>query len=296
MGRASGFRSAEKRAAYCRIYDEALALSPVAVEESDVETSYGVTHVLRAGYPAKPPLVGLHAKSFSSTMWLPLLPALVERHYVHLVDAVGDVNKSVATQVLSSPRRVASWLDEATTALQIGRSPIVAASVGTWMAVHYAMHHPARVERLALVCPAGIVSRQHPRWLLSAMMTAAVRPNPERLRMFVDSMATPSSAARLRQDPWRPVAEQFAIGVSGFRTRLDEAKPMRCRLNRLRASAIPTLVIIGEEESLHDGQLMAERFRAELPDARVELVKDANHLIFVDQMERVADLLTAFLT
>jgi pimeloyl-ACP methyl ester carboxylesterase len=163
VGQASGFRSVEAGAAYCRPYDEALAASAVPVEECDVETSYGVTHVLRAGDPADPPLVALHAKSFSSTMWLPLLPALVDGHYVNLIDAMGDVNKSVATQVLSSPRRVASWLEETTTALQIRRASIVAASVGTWMAVHYAMEHPERVDRLALICPAGIVSRQHAR-------------------------------------------------------------------------------------------------------------------------------------
>jgi pimeloyl-ACP methyl ester carboxylesterase len=127
------------------------------------------------------------------------------------------------------------------------------------------------------------------------MMTVAVRPNPERLRAFVASMAMPSSTAALRHDPWRPVVEQFAVGVSGFRTRLDEAKPLRCRLERLRASAVPTLVVIGADESLHDGPVMAERFRAQLPNARVELVEGANHLIFVDQSKRVAELLTEFL-
>jgi hypothetical protein len=59
VGRASAFRSVEQRAAYCRIYDEALAVSGVAIEECDVGTSFGATHVLRAGDPATPPLVAL---------------------------------------------------------------------------------------------------------------------------------------------------------------------------------------------------------------------------------------------
>ena len=110
--RPSGFKTDEARAEYCRLYDEAIALSPVPVEESDVETSFGTTHVLTAGDPSKPPLVALHAKSFSSTMWVPLLPTLTASHHVRMLDAVGDVNKSVATDVMSSPARVVQWIDE----------------------------------------------------------------------------------------------------------------------------------------------------------------------------------------
>ena len=102
--RPSGFKTDTARAEYCRHYDEAIALSPVPVEESDVETSFGTTHVLTAGDPAKPPLVALHAKSFR--MWVPLLPTLTASHHVRMLDAVGDVNKSVATDVMSSPARV----------------------------------------------------------------------------------------------------------------------------------------------------------------------------------------------
>jgi hypothetical protein len=80
MERASGFRSANERDAYGRLYDEAVGQSAVPVEESDVETSFGLTHVLNAGDPAKPPLLALHAKSFGSTMWLPLLPSLTATH------------------------------------------------------------------------------------------------------------------------------------------------------------------------------------------------------------------------
>ena len=85
------------RAEYCGV-DEAIALSPVPVEESDVQTSFGTTHVLTAGDPSKPPLVALHGAAISSTMWLPLLPALTVSHHVRMLDAIGDMNKSVATR------------------------------------------------------------------------------------------------------------------------------------------------------------------------------------------------------
>jgi hypothetical protein len=60
MGRPSAFKSDAARADYGGLYDEAITLSPVPVEESDVETSFGTTHVLTAGDPSQPPLVALH--------------------------------------------------------------------------------------------------------------------------------------------------------------------------------------------------------------------------------------------
>jgi pimeloyl-ACP methyl ester carboxylesterase len=294
VSRASGFRSVSARQAYCQLYDEAIALSSTPVTELDIETSFGMTHVLQAGEETKPPLVALHAFAFSSTMWLPLLPILTARHRVHLVDTVGELSKSVARQVLSSPGKVVSWLDQATNALAIQRSPIVGASMGTWMAAQYAIARPSRVERLALLCPAGIVSRQHPQWLLRAFATA-VRPTPERYARFVDSMVMPATRPALRQPPWRPVVQQFCVGTCGFRARLNEARPTPCHVEQLAGRDIPVLFVIGEGETLHDGPLMAERLGSKLPRARVELIKDANHLLFIDQTAPVAQLLGEFL-
>ena len=46
--------------------------------------------------------------AISSTMWIPLLPALTAKHYVRMLDTVGHVNKSVATAVMSSSTQVIS--------------------------------------------------------------------------------------------------------------------------------------------------------------------------------------------
>lgn len=295
MARPSAFKSEEARVAYCRLYDEAVALSEVPVEESDVETSFGTTHVLTAGDPSKPPLVALHAMSMGSTMWVPLLPALTVSHHVRMLDAVGDVSKSVSTAVLSSPARVVDWVDETLDMLKVERAAFVAASLGTWMATRYAMARPHRVERLGLVGPAGIVSAQHTRWLIRAFMDGRIRATRPRFESFVYSLAMEESHQRMRTDPWRPIVEQLIIGPLEFRRGLREPRPVRCSIQQLAGSGIPVLAIIGRDETLHDGATMAARFRQRLPDAKVVLVDDANHLIFIDQQEIVADELRAFL-
>jgi pimeloyl-ACP methyl ester carboxylesterase len=294
-GRPSKFKTGAARTNYCRLYDEAIALSPVRVEESDVQTSFGTTHVLTAGDPSKPPLVALHGMSISSTMWLPLLAMLTASHHVRMLDTVGDINKSVATGVMSSPARVVEWIDEVLDTLTIERSAFLSASTGSWVGTHYAMARPGRVERLAMVCPAGIVSPQHTRWLLGAILKCSVRPTRAKVETFLDSLAMETTRPQLRTDPWRPIAQQFIMGIPSFRMGMREPRPVRCNIDRLAASGIPVLAIIGRDETLHDGATMAKRFRQQLPQAQVELLDDASHLLFIDQPEAVAEHLRTFL-
>src|SRR5262245_34108106 len=132
MRGASGFRTGEARAVYCRLYDEAIAQTRESVQEIDLDGRYGTTHVVVAGDPSNPPLVALHAKSMSSTMLLPLLPALTSSRRVYMLDAVGDLNKSVAGRVLSTPAHVVSWIDETLDALSVESTALLGASMGTW--------------------------------------------------------------------------------------------------------------------------------------------------------------------
>ena len=267
MARPSAFKSEEARAAYYRLYDEALALSEVPVEESDVETSFGATHVLAAGDPSKPPLVALHALSTSSTMWVPLLPTLTASRHVWMLDAVGDVGKSTATDVLSSPARMVDWIDEALDRLGVERAAFVAASLGTWMATRDAMARPDRVERLALVGPAGIVSPQHLSWTLRAIIDVRVRATPPAIEAFLDSHGPERTRQLMRTDPWRPIMQQLITGLATFRRGLREPRPVHCDLGPLADSGIPVLVFIGRDETLHNGATMAERSRRRLPAA-----------------------------
>ena len=295
MRRSSAFKSDSARMEYCKLYDQAVALSPVPVEQSDVETSFGTTHVLTAGDPSKPPLIALHALSMSATMWRPLLPTLTEFHHVRMLDVPGDINKSVARVVMSSPTRVVDWINEVLDTLAIEGSTFVASSLGTWMATQYAMARPERVEQLAFVAPAGIVSQQHPKWIVEMMFKFRLRPTVSNAEWLLDTLVMESNRPLLRTDPWRPIAQQFIVGSATFRRKLREPHPVKCNIERLAASGIPVLTVIPGDETLHDGPTMAGRFRQQLPHAQVELIEAANHLLVVDRTDVVAAQLQKFL-
>ena len=146
-----------------------------------------------------------------------------------------------------------------------------------------------------MIGPAGLVSGQHARWTAEVLYKLALRPTPARVTAFFDSMAMPATVPTLREDPWLLVAGQFAEGISAYRANFREPRPVRCDVRLLAASGVPALVAVGRQETLHDGPLMARRFREQLPDAQVELVDDANHALFIDQPEVVEGLLRDFL-
>jgi pimeloyl-ACP methyl ester carboxylesterase len=301
MAGISAFRSDDARAAYLQLYDAALAASTIPVTESDIDTSFGRTHLLHSGNPSKPPLVALHGSSISSTMWVPFLPILTATHHVTMIDAIDEAGKSIATKPTTNDAEIVAWLDETLRAVDMQRSAIVAASRGSWIATHYTIAFPERVDRLALVCPVGIVSGLRPSFLVRALPTMTVRPTEQRVQSFLDTMVMPKNRRLLREEPWRPIIEQFISGAIGFKQSLSNARPnpwplrSDCDLQRLSSARIPFLAIIGRNESLHNGPKTAIRLRQRLPDARIELVDDANHMITNDQTETVEKLLAEFL-
>jgi hypothetical protein len=105
MAATSAFRSDDARDSYLQLYDAALSISTIPVTESDIETSFGRTHVLHAGDPSKPPLVALHGSSVSSTSWVPLLPILTATHTVASTARSQHVSRPHATVVNARQRR-----------------------------------------------------------------------------------------------------------------------------------------------------------------------------------------------
>ena len=295
MATVPGFRTDDARRRYVEAYDRVLAVSPVPLTELDLATPYGDTHVIAAGAPDLPPLIALHGKVVSSTMWIPLLDTLTASHRVFLIDAIGDINKSVATRVLHDGDDVARWLDAVLDGLAVRDVAVVGMSYGAWMATTYAMARPEAVERLAILSPAGVFAGVRPAWMARAVYAGMIRPRAETLRRFMATMYTSETAAHVEGSVFGQVIDQYIVGMPGFRMSTREAPPRMYRAEALAALTMPVLVIIGEEETVCDGPRAAGIARQRLPDARVELVAHANHSVTADQPEVVDQMLREFL-
>lgn len=299
MARLSKFRSDDARTAYLRLYDAALSASSVQITESDVETSFGITHVLHAGDRSKPSLVALHGSSISSTMWVPLLDTLTAGHSVTMIDAIDEAGKSIAAKPTTTITDIVTWIDETMRALDIQRASFVAASRGMWIAAHYAAAFPEKVERLALLCPVGIARGMSPSFMVRGLAPLVLPLKERHVWRVLETMVVPQNRTLLHQQPWMPSMRQFIYGAMNFKMSLGNPQPRPwplrsdCDLDRLMA--IPVLAVIGRDESALNGPKAAIMLRESLPDARIEVVDDANHMVNVDQTATVQKLLVEFL-
>ncbi len=92
------FRSAEAKAKYLALYDEAAKDWPIPSEGRMVDTSYGQTFVRISGPVDAPPLVLLPGAGCCSLMWRLNIEALSQRHRTYAVDTlinIGCVGRSV---------------------------------------------------------------------------------------------------------------------------------------------------------------------------------------------------------
>lgn len=169
--------------------------------------------------------------------------------------------------------------------------PLIGHSLGGMFAAELAAVQPGRFTKLVLIGPLGLWREAYP----------------------VPDFFTydPGATARgLFADPEHPVAASIARppteGDELIAYHLERAKslatsakylwpiPNRGLSKRLHRVGMPTLLVWGEHDSICPPRY-ADDFRALIPQARLELISGAAHLPQVEQPERTAELVGAFL-
>lgn len=170
--------------------------------------------------------------------------------------------------------------------LGLGAVDLVGFSLGGWIAAELALCQPARVSRLVLVAPAGLVDPQAPAPNLFALepqeMPAYLAHDPARILPYLPSGPDPVFEAALGRE--MGAAQRIAGGNI-------QGNPLLSRwLHRL---TMPVLLLWGAEDRLRP-TAQAQSWADRLPDARTHLVAATGHLVFEETPE-AARVVTDFL-
>lgn len=283
----SMFRSAEAEAEFMAAYDAAMELWPVPFEHRNVSTSYGETHVIVSGPEDGPPLMLLHCALMTSAIWSPIIGDLSRAHRTYAVDVMGDVGRTVPTNPPENEAEAADWLVQVQDGLGLSRSAIVAWSYGGGVATNFAMRHPERVERLALLAPFKPFRRQGTGFLYGFLpfltRSRKMVKRFEQKMCFKGDFGFPEHSELLYQ---RYRSGRLMLKVVAPRTYTDL---------EFRLLTMPVFLMVGEEEFLYDGPASAERANAILPNGTVELLPHCNHAIVSDRTAIVRSALIKFL-
>ena len=290
------FKSDESRARYLAAYNAALADWPVPYEEFDIPTSFGCTHVIAAGANNAPALVLLPSFAASATVWRLNFLELSAHFRLYAIDVLGQPGQSLANQRLRNRRQYARWLLQVFDALALGRPSIVGCSFGGFLALNQALETPDRVRRVVLISPVGTFQSQYWKLFFAMRVRAPLRKLSRRLKgntrpPSLSDLRAKNAVAMPRDAKW---AVQIGVTMSE-KPEVSIINPSVFSNTQLRSISAPTLLLIGENETLYPAYETLRLAQERMPQLKGAIVPGADHIAAMAQPEEVNTCIIEFL-
>lgn len=239
------------------------------VEHRQVPTRLGASHVLLAGDAALPPVVCLHSMRTSSAHLASELGPFTAHFRVLAVDLPGQSVRGPQVRVSLTDSSHADWLGDLFDGLGLARAPVFGVSWGGFVAGRFATARPDRVERLALLVPAGIVNGSIWRGLTGMalpMVRYRLNASDGNLRALLASLITTwdDDWARFMGDSLRDMAFDVRI-------------PPLASDEELRRLTMPLLVIGAADDLSFPGEALVRRVASINPQAETEILARSRH-------------------
>ncbi len=269
-------------------YAKAVRSINVPVDELDIPTGYGVTHVLAAGHRAAPALFLLPGLGTCAPVYARALAAHATSHRVYSVDIPGLPGKSEFKRVEASDDSYARWLAELADGLGHSQARFLGTSLGAFIVLKAAEHSPERIIQAVLVSPAGICGASL--WGVLRFVVGASRfkrkPSREGARALLRQLASPG--AQLSESLIDLAELSFAHLAP------DPATSRPYRPETLRRYRAPTLVLAGGVDPMYPPKGVLRGSERLLPHATFHLIESMGHVPGIDQERAITELVRPF--
>lgn len=240
------------------------------------------------------PVVLLHCTGSSSAQWQALSAQLEGRYRVLAPDLHGHGEAGPWSG--QGPLTLAHAAALVDAVLSDPGAPVhlIGHSYGGALALHMAMERPERVRSLTLIepvafhllragAPAERALYEDIRQVAETIWSGLGSGDYARgLQAFVDYWNGPGAFERLRPEVRHALARQIgAIGLNFFAT-MNATTPLRA----YRSLGVPTLLLAGEH-SPPTTRRIAELLAAAMPDAALQVVAGAGHMLPFSHREQV---------
>jgi 2-succinyl-6-hydroxy-2,4-cyclohexadiene-1-carboxylate synthase len=232
-----------------------------------------------------PTIVLLHGFTHTGRSWEPVIDGLGER-YTALAPDIRGHGSAAAARPIGFAECVAD-----VAALAPERFVLGGYSMGGRLALHVALAHPSRVQRLVLVgASAGIADPVEREARAGADAQLAAQIEGESIEQFAERWARNpvlrgqprEVAAAAREDRMRCSPPGLAAAMRGLGPGV--MTPLWGRLGEL---AMPVTLIVGERDARY--RKLAERMSAAIPDAALLVVPRTGHAVHLEAPAIVAE-------
>jgi 3-oxoadipate enol-lactonase len=256
-------------------------------------TANGISINYTLDGPASAPVVTLsHSLATNFSMWDPQIPALASRYRVLRYDTRGHGGTD-APEGAYSLDQLAEDARALLQALGIGRTHFVGLSMGGFIGQILALEYPRMLQSLVLCdTTSRVPADAKPMW-------------DERMRVARSQGMEPHVEPTISRWFTAPFREQRPDVVTPVRAMIRATQPAGyigcCHAiaaldltDRLRAISVPTLVIVGEEDS-GTPVAAARTIHERIKGSELVILKSASHLSNVEQPEAFNQAVTGFL-
>lgn len=245
---------------------------PVPHQQILIPTREGKTFVIVSGSEGAPALLLFHGSAGNCAMWMGEVRAFAEYFRVYAIDMIGEAGLSAASRPELSSDAHALWLDDVLRGLALERVSIVGVSLGGWLALDYATRRREKVERVAVLCPAGI-GRQKAGILFAIIALRMCGSWGKRIlsrRILGRPPADPTPPVRAFMNFVELIHKHFRPRVEKLPIFSDEA---------IRRLSMPVLAIVGARDVLLDSAATKRRLERNAPGAQVVCLPESGHFI-----------------
>ena len=285
------YKNEAAKKAYFAAYDHSLETWPVAYESRYVSTTFGDTHILVSGPTNGKPIVLLHGKNGSATMWRDNMAAISCERRVYALDILGDLGKSNVIKKYSNRREFADWLTQVLDGLDLQKTDMVGISMGSYLIVNYALEKPERLNKIVLLAPAATFSSFTRNFLIIGLM-ASVFGNEFLFKRMLRSYVGSDELLENAINTQAILGMKFATIPNPFllAEKLPDAE--------LKSLKVPALLAVGENETINQDspEIVIEKAKKLVPNIQTIIVPGGYHSLNMTNPEQVNDLILKFLS
>lgn len=293
MSQETIYRSEDGQKVIMELYERALQMIPVELEDKMVKTRFGKTHLLITGPKDGQPLVIFHGGNSMNPLSLrDFIPILeLNKYRIYAPDTIGHPGKSTQKRVSPSDNSYGEWVVDFLDVLGLDQVMIIGPSYGAGISIRTAAIAPVRISKLVLIVPSGIVKLQMFSLfskLAIPMVLYRMFPSEERL----EKAAGPLFTKRVEKDEMMLEMVKAAYHY----VKIESTMPKIATKEELADFNAPVLVIANEKDVLFPGKAVIKRAKEIFPNlVEIKLNHSYGHITPEKGKDEMNNLIIEFL-
>lgn len=228
-----------------RLYDEKLSSLNISFEDINVLTSYGNTHVIRAGNKEGKKVVIFHGINSGAPIALEAIKELGDNYDLYAIDTIGQATKSDETILDVKDNSFAIWANEVVEGLGILKADFIGISYGAFILQKLISHQPYRVGKCIFVVPSGLVNGKILRSIVNLSLPLTrflITKKEEHLKSFLKNFVPEDDTFMLR------LQKEILLGV-----KMDYRRPQLLQESDIAHFENPVYMIVADDDIFFPG-------------------------------------------